>query len=139
MRKYTYFFIQKIIIDYKILIRYMISGEIGATIQFFSFYFLNKIIGIWYIYSVFLSFIAALCIVFLMQKLWTFRSFSKSLFKKEFFSYTIIAILGVLLNVFLMYIMVGLFDTNPILSQALAIIVIMPISFYFNKKITFAS
>lgn len=129
---------RKTFMEYRMMVRYVISGGSGAAVQFASFYLLNEILRIWYLYAVFLSFIVALCVVFLMQKFWTFRSFSRSLFRREFLSYTAIAILGVLLNMSLMYIMVDLFRMRPIVSQALVIIAVTPVSYFLNKTITFA-
>ncbi|MHB0865504.1 MAG: GtrA family protein [Minisyncoccota bacterium] len=128
----------KMRMDYRMMIRYIVSGGMGAAIQFTSFYLLNELAGVWYLYAVFLSFVAALIVVFLMQKFWTFRSFSKPAFKKEFISYTAVALFSVLLNAALMYSMVDLFGMRPIVSQAFAIISIMPISYFLNKTITFA-
>ena len=121
---------REIFSEYRMMMRYVVSGGSGAAVQFASFYLLNEILGVWYLYAVFLSFIVALCVVFLMQKFWTFRSFSRSLFKREFLSYTAIAISGVLLNMSLMYIMVDLFGMRPIVSQALVIIAVTPVSYY---------
>lgn len=124
--------------DHRVMIRYVISGVAGAVIQFFGFYFFTQIVGIWYIYAVFLAFLAALLAVFLMQKFWTFRSYSSGDSKKQFFSYTLVAVGGALLNVLLMHILVDSANMNHLLAQAIVIICIIPISYVINRNVTFS-
>ena len=123
----------------QMLIRYVIAGGVGAVVQLAMFYFLNEILGLWYLYAVPFAFFAALVAAFSLQKSWTFRSYSRDSSKRQFFFYTIIAIGNVICNAAIMYIMVETSRLNPTLSQALAIIILTPVSFLFNKKITFVS
>lgn len=124
---------------YKIIIRYIVSGGAGALVQFLCFYFFSQVLGLWYLYAVFLAFFFALIAAFCLQKFWTFHSFSRLLFKKQFLSYTTIAVFGILLNALLMYGMVSLSGANPAVSQAVTIVVITPVSFLLNKKVTFVT
>lgn len=117
--------------------KYGIAGAIGGVIQVLFLYVFVDIFGFWYLHSVVFAFLVALLVVFSLQKFWTFKDYSTDRVHRQSFTYALIAICALLLNVFLMYILVDVFDVWHITAQVIVVGFVGVGSFFMNKTFTF--
>jgi glycosyltransferase involved in cell wall biosynthesis/putative flippase GtrA len=123
-----------------ILLRYFVSGISGASTQIGLLYVFTDVVGLWYIYSSVLAFVVAIAISFVLQKFWTFADRETKKVHQQFARYMVVAILGVFINTFSMYIFVDIFAVWYILSQIFTGVIIAILNFFmykffiFNKK-----
>lgn len=95
-------FLQK----YKQIIKYLIAGGTAALVDLSLLYFLTDILGLWYLISASLAFVATFFVSFFLQKFWTFRDRDKEAMYKQLGIYLAIALVNFVINIALMYAMV---------------------------------
>lgn len=123
-----------------ILLRYLVAGFTGAFTQIGLLYVFTDVVGLWYIYSTLLSFASAMVVSFVLQKTWTFGDGNIDSAKTQFAGYTVVALLGIVINTTFMYIFVDLFRIWYILAQIMVGAIIASFNFLmykffiFNKK-----
>jgi len=126
-----------LIIKYKTIIKYIISGGTAAVIQLSLLYILTDIVGLWYIISSSIAFVAALLTSFFLQKFWTFRDDGMNRIKKQFAIYFFIGIVNFMLNPTLLYIAVDLLRIWYLFGQITVSLLLAIGSYIINKFITF--
>lgn len=119
------------------IIRYAISGGLGGVLQVFFLWIFVDLFGVWYVHGVVGAFLVTLVIVFFLQKFWTFQDYSKEYMHEQSFSYALIAVGTLGLNIVLMYVLVDLFGVWHVLAQAVVVGVVGVMSFFMNKMFTF--
>jgi len=105
---------------YKQIIKYLIVGGTAALVDLVLLYILTDILGIWYLTSASLAFIVAFFVSFFLQKFWTFRDTDKEKMYKQLGIYLAVALINLLINAGLMYILVDGFKAWYILAQIIA-------------------
>ena len=120
-----------------ILFRYLVSGFTGAGTQIGSLYLFTDILGIWYLYSSIFSFLIAIIISFLLQKLWTFGDREVAGAHHQFMKYVAVAVVGIVTNTCLMYIFVDVAGIWYIFAQIIAGGVIAVFNFLAYKFFVF--
>lgn len=132
-------FLYKYFSDHRLMMRYLIVGIVGATVNIFSLYILTSMIGIWYITSALFSFIASLIVAFFLQKFWTFKDplFTKRHALRQATLYTASSVSLLTLNVLFLYILVDFFGMWYLLAQFFSLGIVAIASFMFNKAVTF--
>ena len=99
----------------------------------------------WYLLGSVLGFLVALAVTFALQKYWTFRDFTKEHMKRQFFSYTAVAVVSLGLNLLLLHLsklIVESFDfdffhTWYLVAQIAIIVLLAGCSFLANYFLTF--
>lgn len=120
-----------------ILLRYLVAGITGASTQIGLLYVFTDIVGLWYLYSSIFSFLAAIIVSFLLQKFWTFEDKKTDKLHHQFVKYMAVAILGLLVNTFAMFLLVDLLLLWYILAQIITGIIIAVMNFLMYKFFIF--
>ena|SRR3989344_5679501 len=132
--KYPYFNISSRV---KFLLRYIISGGIGALIQLSTDVIMVEFFNKNYRYGVVIGFFIALCITFLLQKYWTFREQSRTKIKLQFAYYTAIALLSLAGNLSLTTFFVERMSLHYLFAHIVTIGIVVGGSFLLNNFLTF--
>ena len=80
-------------------------------------YVLTDIVGVWYMISVGLAFLAAYFVSFSLQKFWTFRDSGREKIYRQMSLYFIVGVANLFLNAAGMYSLVEYFSTQYLLAQ----------------------
>lgn len=120
-----------------ILLRYLAAGVSGAGTQICLLYLFTDVVGIWYLYSSIISFGIAVFISFTLQKFWTFKDKETNAIHHQFIKYFILAILGLLINSIMMYLMVDMAQVWYLLAQIITSAIIALINFVAYKFFIF--
>jgi putative flippase GtrA len=120
------------------LMRFLVSGSIGAATNIAALYICTDIFGVWYIYSGIIAFLASTAVSFVLQKLWTFKDRSKERIKRQAALYLSLATFNLGINTILLYVFTDVFHVYYILSQIITSILIafgsyFAYNFIFNK------
>ncbi len=132
-----FFYFVSCIFDSNRLLRFIVAGCTAAFSQIFLLFIFTEIFGIWYLYSSILSFLVALVISFILQKFWAFRDREITGAHVQFVKYTLVAISGLLLNTFLMYVLVAGVGFWYIIAQFVSGIVIAVHNFVLYRIFIF--
>jgi putative flippase GtrA len=90
--------------NFRLFIKYIVSGGLGAAIQVFVLYVWVSLLGLEaeYIWGVVIGFCIATSVGFLLQKYWTFRAVVQaSVMQRQFVMYACISLAGLVLNTLL--------------------------------------
>lgn len=94
------------IVKHKRPIKYLIAGGLAAFTDLSLLYFFTDILGVWYLFSAGLAFVAAFFVSFFLQKFWTFRDPDKQKMYQQMGAYLAVALANFAINVALMYALV---------------------------------
>lgn len=119
-----------------VVVRFIISGGIGASTDICILYVLNSIFGIYYLLSAILAFLVAFCVSFVLHKFWTYASHEEST-HRQVVLYFGSSFFGLCLNTLLMYIFVDHFHIYVILSQVFVGIIVAFFSFFLTRRFVF--
>ena len=108
--------IKKLIIKYKIYIKYVISGCTGAFVNLSTLFVLTEFAHLHYLLSAIMAFFVSLAVGFNLQKKWTFRDNNKKVFKQVLF-YLVITSINLLIDTALLYFLVEKFDLWYMFAQ----------------------
>lgn len=130
-----------------LLLRYGISGVVGALIQTTALYIWISVLGLQrtYLLGVVFGFVLALITVFMLQKYWAFRDRGPTRTSQQFISYTLIALIGLVLNTGLFAVAKTLFQLFSLdffhrwylIVEILIIVLVSAFSFCMNFFFTF--
>jgi len=65
---------------YRQIVKYLISGASAASVTLGGLFVLTHFLGLWYLLSAIISFIAAFFVSFFLQKYWTFCDHDRDFF-----------------------------------------------------------
>ena len=122
----------KLLNDFVRFVKYCIVGLLGAVIDILVLYFLVKYANLNYLLAGSLSFVLAVINNYCLNKFWTFQNKSKKYFK-QFSSFLLIALVGLILNIGIMYACVEFLNINYLTAKVLAIIIVTFWNFLMNK------
>ncbi len=120
---------------YAQIIRFVISGFVATLSNLIVLYVLTGLLGVWYVISVSISFIAAFGISFFLQKYWTFRDNSRHNVHIQSTLYFIVAAINLFLNTYLVYVSTDIFSIYYIYSQIIVSAVIAVESYFIYRAI----
>jgi putative flippase GtrA len=131
----------------KSIIPRLISGRfikfcaVGATGTIIDFSLLNWLVLAFSVplyYAATISFIAAVVNNFLLNKYWTFKDYAREKKKGwQFFQFAIVSIIGLLINLAIMYGLVEYAHVWYNLAKAAAVLVVLVWNYFANKAWTF--
>jgi len=120
----------------KQFIKFGIVGVSGTIIDWAFYFIFNRWFNIYYLISKTLSFILAALNNYIWNRVWTFKSKEKNVLG-EFIKFFIVSLVGLGLNVIIMFIIVSKFHLKDIYGLAIATASVMLWNFFANKYWTF--
>ena len=118
-------------------IRYGFVALISLVVDFGSLVFIKEILHIHYILAAILAFIGGLIVNYTLSRMWVFHSSKLDNRKKEFFIFSVIGIIGLLLTTLILWILTDIFGIYYIISKIIATILIYFWNFGIRKKVLF--
>ncbi len=133
---------------FSLIVRYGVSGVVGAVVQISSLYFWVSVLGLrtHYLWGVVVAFCLAVVVAFLLQKYWTFADrVHHHMLPRQFVIYALTALGSLACNTLFMHItkvvlesrQIDFFDTWYLVAQAVIIFIAAIFSFLVNYFITF--
>lgn len=117
-------------------LKFAAVGSVSIAIQLFFLFILTDIFLIHYLISASIAFIVSVTFAFVYNRKWTYEV----LFGKRHVQYAAYLSINTILlfaNVFLMYLLVDVFNIYYLLSQLIAILSLGLINFFAHRHITF--
>jgi len=118
-------------------VKYTLVSFIGGALNLAILYSLTEFLGIYYIISAIIGFIAAGINNFTLNKVWTFKENLKDKYFKEYFHFLSVIIFSYALGILILYLLTEFAGIFYMLSQAIAMITGGSVNFVFNKIYTF--
>lgn len=128
--------IKELLLQYKIYVKYFISGCIGAFVNLSSLFIFTEFFKLWYILSAILAFFISFFVSFNLQKKWTFRNDDKKVVRQAF-KYFIITSLSLAFNISLLYLLVEIAGLWYLLAQVIIYGFLSIFSFLLYKFVVF--
>ncbi len=119
--------------------RYLVAGGTAASVDFFFLYTFTEKVGLHYLVSAALAFVAAFCVSFLLQKFWTFQDDSIERVHTQVALYFIFALMNLGINTALMYLFVDVMEIWYMGAQFLASGLIAFESFFIGRYFIFTN
>ncbi|NVN96711.1 GtrA family protein [Candidatus Nomurabacteria bacterium] len=120
------------------VVRFLISGGLGALVGLAVIYVLTEYLGIWYIYSSVIAFIPSCAVSFILKKFWTFEDKSIEKIENQSFLYLILSITYLVINTTLIYFTVRILNVHYLVAQASWICILVYPDFLITNKIFLA-
>ena len=127
----------RLIVRYKIIIKYLFSGGAAVAVNLSALYVFTDLFGIWYVASSVIAFCISLSVGFFLQKFWTFHDNDMRSIKRQMGMYAAVGVLNVILGPTLLYFVVETFAIWYLLAQFLVMVVLAVESYALNRFITF--
>jgi dolichol-phosphate mannosyltransferase len=112
------------------IVRFIVSGGSAAVVSIGLLYVLTEYVGIWYVASSGLAFIAAFFVSFTLQKYWAFRNVQTHNTHIQMSMHLTVALLNFVLNLVLIYALTEYAGIWYVLSQIVASVMIAFESFF---------
>jgi putative flippase GtrA len=132
----------------KFIIRYVVTGVVGAFIQIFTIFVWVSILSFEeeYVGGIAIGFGLALLITFFLHKYWTFRNYEHYLVGKQLAYYGVFSLMNFGLNIALLHasksaiesLDLNFFQIWYLVAQILVVVFVAMISFLSNRYVTFA-
>ncbi len=119
------------------VLRFLITGGIAFSVNITVLYCLTSILGVYYLISTVIAFLASFSVSFLFQKFWTFQDASKDNLHVQLSLYLTLQVMNLALNTGLMYAFVEYLHIWYIFSQVIIALGLAVISFLVNKEYIF--
>ncbi|HOY55899.1 MAG TPA: GtrA family protein [bacterium] len=136
LEKIIELFIERIIKPFKQFFKFCVVGTMGAIIDIGGLWLLVELGGWYYLLAAGFSFTAAVINNYFLNKYWTFNDLSSKNFK-QFFSFVLVSVGGLVINLGVMYFFVEQIKFDYLLSKAIASLVVLSWNFLMNKYIIF--
>ena len=131
-----YFIFRRIYQNWQI-VKFVISGGTAAVVDLVLLYVLTDILGIWYLISATLAFVAAFFVSFGLQKYWTFGDRYTQKIYQQLGLYLTVAVINMLINAAGMYYLVDKLGIWYILAQVIVYSILAIESFLVYKYLIF--
>jgi putative flippase GtrA len=118
-------------------IKFCMVGFSGVFVDFGITYFLKEVMKVQKYIANATGFITAATTNYILNRIWTFESHNPEVFL-EFTRFFIIALIGLGINSFIIWLMNGRFKVNFYLSKLVATIIVTGWNFLINAYFTFA-
>ena len=99
-------------------------------------YSFTEFLGLWYLFSAALAFIAGMITNYSLNKVYTFENKSKA-YAKQFGIFAFVAVIGLGLNLIVMYTLVENFSLWYMLARLISAFVVFTWSYFGHKHLTF--
>src|SRR6056297_798917 len=129
--------IYKIVDKHKKLIKFGIVGVAATAVNWVALYFFTDILGVWYMVSAVLAFVAAFIVSFSFQKFWTFRDNCTHKLTSQAFFYFVITFSSLILNLVGLYALVDILGLYYLYSQVVLSVVLALFRYAVNNFLIF--
>ncbi|OGY90845.1 MAG: hypothetical protein A3H70_03890 [Candidatus Komeilibacteria bacterium RIFCSPLOWO2_02_FULL_48_11] len=129
--------VSKLLNRHKTGVKYLFAGGTAAAVNLMLLYVLTDIIGVWYLTSSVVAFIASFITSFVLQKFWTFRDPGLGRIKKQFAIYIVLGAINFFSGPALLYVFVEVFHIWYLFGQVLAMGLLAAANYFINKFVTF--
>jgi len=116
-------------------LKFGIVGVSNTLLTFVVFTILVKVFGLWYVAASALGFVVGACNGFLLNRRWTFRGHSGG--SSAALRWTVVQGCGLLADLGLIYLFVTGAGLPKLVGQALAIGLVVGVTFFVNRTWTF--
>lgn len=117
------------------IVRFGISGGIGASLSVAILYGFTEYAKIWYLLSFIISFIISDILSFLLKKFWVFENQPIKEAKLQIFLYFGLSLIYLMVNTGLLLIFVEYLQIEYIISQIIIIFVLLGPNYLLSRKI----
>lgn len=117
--------------------KFIISGGTAALSKLAFFFVLFSVFHVFYLLASAVAFALSVVVGFYLQKYFTFENLSKEDMGKQATIFIFVSFLNLLVNVAVMYLLVGVFKFNEIFSQILTIGIIACWNYFVYQKFVF--
>lgn len=117
--------------------RFAFVGLVGTIINITILYLFTERLRIYYLLSAIFSFIIAVTINFIFNKIWTFNEKISTKIVEKYAQFLTVSLMALLLNIIFLYILTEFVKIYYIISQVIAIGISLMINFIGNKIWTF--
>lgn len=119
-----------------LFIRYNIFAGFSTLLDLILIYVLTEFFNIWYMYSVTIGYIVGVSTNYILNKYLTFKNKSRKIVL-QFGLFVTIALIGLLLNQIIIYLLVEFIGMWYMLAKIIAVVIVMFWNFSRHKKWTF--
>lgn len=120
------------------VVRFLISGGLGALVGLAVIYILTEYAGVWYVYSLVIGFIPSCAVSFVLKKFWTFEDKSIEKIENQSFLYLILSITYLVISTTLIYLTVRVLNVHYLVAQVSWICILFYPDFLITNKIFLA-
>jgi len=117
-------------------LRFALVGSVSITIQLSFLIILTEVFLIHYLISASIAFIVAVTFAFVYNRKWTYEVFWGKR-HVQYAAYVSINTILLFANIFLMYLLVDVYNVYYVLSQIITILSLGLINFFAHRHITF--
>jgi len=117
--------------------RYCYVASISGTMILLLFFIFVHLIRIHYLTSIVLAYIPSYTLGFVLDKKLVFTNKNKKALHRQYAEFLITSFSAMLLNMFFLFILIDIFGWGKILSEAIIIIIGLPLLFLVHKKLVF--
>ncbi|MFH1457409.1 MAG: GtrA family protein [Patescibacteria group bacterium] len=126
----------RIILRWQQFFKFCVVGTIGAIIDIGGLFVLVEFVHIHYLLAATISFTVAVINSYFLNKYWTFQNKGNN-HAKQFVIFVLVSVVGLLINLGVMYSLVEWLAVWYLLSKAIASIIVLFWNFFMNKYVTF--
>lgn len=117
-------------------VKYGIVGILGLVVDLGIFYLLNKVLGVNYVVSNFISSTLAVIHNFILNSYFTFKVTNHK--RKRFLYFYVVALVGMAISTGLLALMIDVLKLDSMIAKMIAIFIVAILQFFINKKFTFS-
>jgi len=117
------------------LCKYVSSGILSLGVDYAILFILTERAGLYYLYSVAISYFFGLFTNFLLNKYWTFQK--KRDTASQLIKYLLLAGANYILTLGLMYLLTSILGINYLLSRGVVLILVVCWNFLLYKKVVY--
>jgi len=122
--------------NYKQFIKFAVVGASGVVVDWVVYFILTRYLELFYLISKTISFLFAAINNYIWNRSWTFRS-KENKIAGEFAKFFLVSLIGLGLNLIIMYISVEIFKINDLYSLVIATGIVTIWNYLANKLWTF--
>ena len=122
------------------MLRYAVTGGLAFVVDFGLFAFFLYVVPLHYLIANLIGLAGGLVVNYLISVCWVFTACKRNFEKRkgiEFLLFVIIGLIGVGLNQFLIWLMIGLWNWMPLLSKMVAAVLVLLWNFGGRKILLF--
>lgn len=116
------------------IFRFVVTGGISFIVDYGLFFVLSQVMHINYLISTGTSFTVSVVVNYFMCVLWVFEE-AKDSGKKTMTLFILTSIIGLIINLILMWIFVDLLSINEMISKILATLLVMFWNYVSKKRV----
>lgn len=117
-------------------VKFAIVGASNTIVDFSVFLFMRRVLHLHYLEANFLAFSVAAPWSYIFNRTWTFRDKNPRI-HTQFVKFFLVAVVGLGLTSFFLYVFIGLLDLYDVVAKVLVIALVLFWNFLANRRWTF--